>query len=768
MWLKNFRQRKIQTFLTAIIILLCALLLCTSLNILCSLSEPMEELSRECQSATAIIYPYATSIEETEAVADRLRDLPEIEQVICTPRHYISEKMTSNGRNITPFTNLTEYNEEMFGNIRCIEGEKENFSRLGERECVIPACVCYENGLEVGDSFEIHMPDQVYAYTIVGIYADIYSTSNAFDNYILVKEIPKGVSTQLHIRIYAEEDVTEEDIEQSYEQTYGHFLEGMLYSKDKAAESSLLAVQLTGGMLLALGAIMLLTSCLIINYMVRNMLTADAKTIAIYKTIGYDYATIRNMYVKFYAAITTAAVVSGILLSKFVSDRILQDLFENIGIEADTTIFKTGTVIFFINLCLILLTVYIVTAKMKKVKPIFALAGMSPTDTTKIQKYRGSYGFAFSPIGIALRIIMRDKKGTLGILITAIVSVIGINFALISLDVANAMKANNDYWLGIDKCDVSISIADGATVQDIEKALKGDPNIEKAIPCRMNGMLVARGTGSIAEEIYPFVYDNYNEIEISIVEGRNPENGEEIALAGKIAETMQKDIGDYIELEFEQESRSFLITGLYQTYYNVGASCRLTTDAYADSSFVYDTVSIYLKDNSNIEKEVERIAQIVGGNGEVIPRTEKFAPIMEMISKPQEDAIPAVMLMAVLIGSLNIFCIIMLKNNKDTKINGIYKCMGYTTAHLMIANMFYVSLLAIVSILIALPIILYFYPTIMKLALGMMFGLLEYRVKYNMTHVMVGNLVIFAFFIVSTFISSTGIRKVNVRDLVID
>ena len=146
MWLKNFRQRKFQTCLTAMIILLCTLLLSTSLNILLSLNEPMAELSKECQSATAIMYPHSTSMEETEVVAQRLRDLPEIEQVICTPRHYILEKMSSDGKNITTVTNLTQYNEEMFGEVRCVDGEKEAFSRLGERECVVPACICYENG----------------------------------------------------------------------------------------------------------------------------------------------------------------------------------------------------------------------------------------------------------------------------------------------------------------------------------------------------------------------------------------------------------------------------------------------------------------------------------------------------------------------------------------------------------------------------------------------------------------------------------------------
>ena len=110
----------------------------------------------------------------------------------------------------------------------------------------------------------------------------------------------------------------------------------------------------------------------------------------------------------------------------------------------------------------------------------------------------------------------------------------------------------------------------------------------------------------------------------------------------------------------------------------------------------------------------------------------------------------------------------MLKNQKEVKVNSIYKCIGYTSAHLMAANVCFVSILAAVSIAVAVPVLLSLYPNIMKLTLGAMFGLLEYRVEYNMVHILLGNIAIFGLFIISTFLSSGGIRKINVRDLVIE
>lgn len=770
MWLKNFRNKKLQTLLIGLILLLCALLVSTSLSILLSLDEPLEQLVKECDSAFAVIYPYdEENEEEVYAVAKRLEALDEVTKTVCVRKHYVSEKLTGRDKEIETFTYLTEYDDEVFGNVRCVEGNHKDFENLKTGECIIPACISVESNLKVGDDFTVHLPGENISYTIKGIYADVYSTSNAFSNYVFVKELPTQVSSEMEIRLYAKEDVLEEQILDSYKEAYGREMEGQMNTRSNAVESSLLAVRILGGILLAIGAIMLFTCCLIVNFVLRSIMTSDAKTIAIYKTIGYDNHTIRGFYTKFYCIVTTVGVWSGIFISREVTNRILDDLFANIGEQANVHVGKVGIGIYGVILLLVLGTVYLVTAQMRKMKPVHALGSISPTDTMKKKNYKGDYRGAFSPFGIALRMIMRDKKGTMGILLVAIVSVIGINFGLVSLDVALNMKENNDYWLGIDKCDVMITVSDGATAEEIEEKLVGDSNIQKTAVCCMNGVLIVeRETNGKNAVVYPFVYEDFDAVDLSVVKGRNPESKDEIALAGKIAETLNKDVGDYVSLKMGTSSKSFLITGLYQTYYSMGESCRLIGEAYDGLPFAYDTVSVYLKDNHDVSGEVERIEKLIDGSGKVIPRTEQFASIMEMISTPQESAIPAVILMVVLIGSINIFCIIMLKNQKEVKINTIYKCLGYTSGHLMAANLWFVSLLALTSVVTAVPILLYFYPKIMKLTLGTMFGLLEYRVEYNMIHIMIGNIAVFLLFIISTFLSSRGIRKINVRDLVME
>lgn len=56
MWKKNFRHRKLQTFMLFMIVLLSTLAMSGAISILISLDRPYHELAIECKSATADVW----------------------------------------------------------------------------------------------------------------------------------------------------------------------------------------------------------------------------------------------------------------------------------------------------------------------------------------------------------------------------------------------------------------------------------------------------------------------------------------------------------------------------------------------------------------------------------------------------------------------------------------------------------------------------------------------------------------------------------------
>ena len=769
MWIKNFRHKKLQTLMIFMIIMLCTTLMTGSVSILISLDKPFQEFAKECHSATAVLYLHSEEEEDIISLGKEIEELPEVERVEFTKFHFISEEITFNDRKLEGFFKLTEYKDEVFGKIRYLQGDKKLTAALKENECIIPACMSNEYNINTGDSITLLAAGGAINYTVRGVYSEAYNTSTAFDSDVLVKRLPETVKGTINIKLYGKAGVTGDDIEEAYREKYDGQLNGQIVSLESVIGNNLLPGNMVGAVFLAMGVIMLFVSGIIIKFMIQNTMITDAKTIAVYKTMGYTSGDILKMYLVFYFAVVSAACIVGVGNSVFLSNIILSSMLKNMGQLADNNVLVPGILCYILTVSFVLGIIYRIIGKTKRVKPVYALNGMSNSSSQKKKDYKGNSKLQFSPFGIALRTLLRNKKSVISILITSIVTIFSINFAVISLDVANTMKENNDYWLGVDKCDLMISVTDTENYDIVEKVIKEDSRVAKYIKSNLNKRVTMKWKkGMKSTTMSAFIFDDFSQRKLPITLGRNPEAGNEIAIASKVARELNKTVGDYIEVYLDGQKRvDLLITGIFQTYYQLGNACRLTTAVYIENNqnFIYDNFSIYLENKETMNTLIEDMKLKIGGSGNVFPRTEAFSSIMNMIVKPQKRAIPPVVALVLLIGGINIFCIVLLKNANSEKINGIYKCLGYSTWHLISSNLYYVGMVAVVSISIAVPMVIRIYPNIMKLSLSM-FGFIKYPVSYNLGHIALANTAIFMTFILSTLISSRSIRNVNVRDLV--
>lgn len=769
MWIKNFRHKKLQTLMIFIIIMLCSLLLSGSVSILISLEKPFKEFAKECQSATAIVYPYSKSDEEVISLGKEFSKLSNVEKVEYVRIHFISEELTFKEKKVEGFFKLTEYNDTVYGKVRYLQGDKSSTVSLKENECVIPACLSNEYKIKAGDNIKLQLAEKEIIYTVRGVYSEVYNTSTAFDSDILVKNLPQNLEWKLYIKLYGKTGYTGSDIEEAFREKHNGQMNGQVVTLEEIINNNLLPGRMVGAVFLAIGTIMLVASCIIINFMVQNTMLSDAKTIAIYKTMGYTSGDILKMYLTFYFIIVSSACVTGIGSSVFLSNIILSSIFENMGQLAENNVLIPGILCYVVIVSFVLAIIYKIIGSTKSVKPIYALNGMTNPNTKKKKDYKGNSKIQFSAFGIALRTLLRGKKSAISILLTSIVTVFSINFAVISLDVAYTQKENNDYWLGVDRNDVMISVTDNDHYKKVEQAIIEDSRVAHYFKSNLSKRVTMKWEkGMNTTNMSAFVFDDYSKTILPITIGRNPENGSEIAISSKIALERNKTVGDYIEVYLNgQERVDLLITGIFQTYFQMGAVCRMTTAVYAEnnSDFEYDNFSIYLKSEETVKDFMEDVRNKIGGKGNVFPRTEAFSSIMNMIVKPQKKAIPPVVALVLLIGGINIFCIVLLKNANSEKTNGIYKCLGYSTWHLISSNLYYVGILAAFSIMAAVPLTVTIYPQILKTSLRM-FGFLKYPVSYNYFHIAIANTSIVVVFVLSTLISSRSLRKVSVRDLV--
>ncbi|BCN31782.1 ABC transporter permease [Anaeromicropila herbilytica] len=769
MWIKNFRQKKLLTLMIFIIIMLCSLLLNASMNILLSLDKPIQTFTKECEPAKVMLYTYEKDENALKGIVKGIKELKEVKNAKCVNFHFIQEELLFKNKKIDAFAKLIEYDDEQYGKIRYIHGNKKAAESLKDNECIIPASISYENHIKVGDEIKIKLATGVLNYKVKGIFTDPYNISTAFDSDIIINKLPKELSIRHIIKIYGKDGVTGKEIVDAYRTKNNGFVNGEFQTLEETIDGSLLAGNIIGAVFLAIGIIMLIVSCIIIYFIIRNIMITDAKSIAIYKTMGYTSTDILKMYLTFYFMIVSIACILGVLSSVWISNIILTSVFKNIGEVVQNNILFPGIPCYILVVSFVLLIIYRIINKTKKVKPVYAFNGMTNSTTKKKKEYKGNMTVQFSAIGIALRTLSRNKKSAISIILTSIVTIFSINFAIVSLDIANTMKDNNDYWLGVDKCDVMVQLSNSKEYEKVKEILNKDSRVDALYGSYVNTKVSLKWKKGLDNTIMSaFVYDDYSKVKNPIFKGRNPEAGNEIAITNLMAEDLGKSIGDYIEVYLGGNTKvNLLITGIFQTYYDMGKCCRLTTDAITANniSMQYNCISIYLKDPSSKNIFIQDMKKKIDGSGKVMPRTEFLSSITNMIAGPQKNAIPPVVLVVLLVGGVNIFCIVLLKNASNEKTNGIYKCLGYSTWHLICSNIYYVSIVAVASIIVAVPIFLEVYPLIMKASLSI-FGFAKYPVQYNYWHIAIANIVVLLIFIISTIVSSHSLKKISARDLV--
>lgn len=768
MWWKNIRIRKLQTVVMFLIVLLCSALLMASFGIITSLSKPFDEFAKECQMPETRFNPYVEEEYELQTIIQRFESLDEVEKVEAMNRYYIEEEIYHGNNQIEAFLDLTEFKDGVYDHVHFFQGDIEQVKTMTDSECALPSCVANEYEVNVGDEITIHFFQNPKTYTVRAIFSSPYDILTSYNSAMIVKELPKDIKGQPILYIYTKDGINANTLETAYRKMNHGLLEGSQNTIDDMKDANQLLGAITGSMFFAIGVIMLLVSCLIINFMIRSMMVADAKTIAVYKTLGYESKDILLMYLKFYFVIVSIACFIGIVIGDMIKNIVLSNMFANIGSTRGQSIFVIGVPCFICIVLFVLLDIYLIIRKTKNIKPVLALNDMNPSNTRK-KKYKGNSSMQFSSLGIALRNIRSDRKGMIGVILIAFMTVFIINFGVISLDVANTLRENNDYWLGIDKCDVMVTLVNPEKLEEVQSILDQDTSVNYYLRSNAGYPLTLDWQEEITNTfMYTFIYEDFEKANLPIAIGHNPTSAKEIALTSVMAEEYNKTVGDYITVYLNGQDRvELLVTGIFQTYFNMGHSARVVSDIFNghDVPFEFITISIYLKDNVNPHDYVETIQSKIGSVGKAYLRTQAMSSIMDMIQEPQKLAIPYVLILVFLIGGVNIFSVVLLRNAKNKKMNGIYKSIGYTSNHLINASILYVVILVAISMVIAIPIIIATYPTIMRLALTM-FNFIEYPVHYNGLHIAITNVIICIVFIVFTYCSSLSIKKVAVRDLV--
>lgn len=764
-WTKKFRQRKVQSVMIFVMVFICELLMAGALIILSSLDKPYHDLARETNAPEVKVYPTISVKDSTKDWKKELSNLDCVEKVLEVNQHLITEKVKANGKEIDLFIRMVEDDTKVYGKERKIAGRMEN---LKEDECYIPTALANSQNIAVGDTITISYGEQEFSYKVKAIFADVYSLNTSYSMEMIVKTLPKELKNDVYYALYTKEGKSGEDVIETYLDSHEGLLDANFYTKEEAISNAHTAENILGAILLALSLVIFLVASVMIRYMIRNALIQDQRTIAVYKAIGYNNKEIKGIYLVFYQFLVVLGTIVGILASPIITRMFMRAAFENLG-KADA-VAGIGQGIFcalIINL-FVYLTVLLELRKVHKMKPQELLSGSDKELGVKKSKYfTGKKSAGFSPCAMALRMMQRDKKNTILIVITCFLSIFLVNMAVVCFDNIGSMRAENYYWLGFDKHDVTIkNTGDLAEYDDILKEIEEESNVSNVVKRNLEvGLCIPYEQSANA-----MVYDSYDKLDMPVLSGRNPKNKDEIVISNYYARKMNKEIGDYMEVflgDNTDSKTSLLIVGTCQGFYGMGKGVRIRSDLLETNNvpFVCNEASVYLKDGTDADAFVKEINGKYNGKVKALLREDVFTSIIDEIVNPQKAAIGPFVVLSLLLGTLNLMYIIYLKNLNGIRTYSIYKSIGYPVSHLIKMNCVYVALIALFSMAIAVPVFVVCFPKLMVLAMSM-FGFAEYKVTYRVTTIALGNGAVLCMFLLGVVLSSKELRKNHLETLV--
>lgn len=582
----------------------------------------------------------------------------------------------------------------------------EKLNKFSANDIFVPYSFKTNGGYELGDHFTITYQGKEYEYRIGGFFETTMMGTNNMGvmKFMLPKasylKLADELDTQaegLIISAMLDDQTQSSKLNNNFFKEFQHSIEEInsnIWGLDIELVKSVntLTINLLATILVAFAIIIVIVSLILIKFRVSNSIEDGMANIGVLKAIGYTSRHILSSMIIQFILIALCGSVAGIALSYVFMPffgSIISTLSGLIWIQKiDLMVNLVG--IFFVSFAVLIVTL-LSAFRVKKILPVVALRGDIQTHSFRknhlpLEKARGGLDFI-----LAMKSALANAKQNLMILLIMIALTFASVFSgMLYYNIASDKTAFVDIF-GVEPANVSLIVKTDIDTKELLSNIEQMENVRKVI------LFDKIKTKIDSQTIYTNVTDHYDQLEKNIVyEGRQPKFENEISISWVVSKQINKGIGETVEVEFGNETASFLVTGISQLINNSGQVAALTLEGIQQLQTDYkgSTLNVYLEGVPN--KEFIKNVQKQYGNFlvETIDIDEKIESETGMYT----DAVFAVMLMVLTITVLVVVIILYLVIKtliiKRKKELGVMKAIGYSTIQLM--NQISISFLPVI------------------------------------------------------------------------
>lgn len=529
-------------------------------------------------------------------------------------------------------------------------------------------------------------------------------------------------------------------------------------SKDQSKSYTEMFSRIVSGILYIFILLLFVVVLIVITHSISTSIEMEYVNLGILKSQGFTKGHLRIIYLYQYLFSQLIGIVLGVVLSIPIIPYIGGIFATLTGLLASNNIAITNVIVILSFVIIIsFLAIILKTRKIGKVSPITAITGGREQiyfdNSIKI-----SISKRFFSISLAIRQILSNKKQyfssivIIGILSFFMLSIISLQ-NMLSQDYLSELFGGivSDFYIKYDK---SID-----SKYDVEETINKISPVKKVFYIKNNYFTVD------GEELLGQVTDS-PELYKSVTEGRNPKYKNEIIVTDTVSKLINKSIGDKVEITYKDETKEFIICGIYQCINDIGYVFGMSLEGMQrlNTEYTVTTYDYLIEDNEKVNEIEEEIKAQYGEDIELV-NTKDDDDITEYI-------IIGIDIISYIIYALSIIFVLVVAImvcgrmfRKEEKEFGIYKSQGFSTNYLRFLFSIRFFILSIVGCFFGVILNYLLNDELMSFILKNV-GIYKFETIYTMSTILIPCLLISISYLVFSYLISSKIKRVSTKELI--
>lgn len=466
---------------------------------------------------------------------------------------------------------------------------------------------------------------------------------------------------------------------------------------------------------MVLSICLVLISMVILRFVIRFTISEEFREIGVMKAIGIAERKVRGLYIVKYLAISVVGGVIGLGCS------ILFGMF--LMGELDKNMIVSGEGFYIVNLlcvtavvAIVVLYCYFCTRRIKNISPVDAIRNGENGERYARKGWFSLNRSRLLPAWfLALNDICSDIRKYVGMIL---VFGLGMLLIVIPVNTINTLKSEHlGKYFNMSECDHVISeeqllTGRGSSRKMVEDELDNvrEQLTQKGVLAKVFQEMIFKMSISCGENRRSsLAFQGLGDVETSqydYLRGTPPQSKSEVAISYIVADRIGAEIGDTVKIKNGVDTKTYIVTAIFQSMNNMGEGIRLHPDEELDYSNTIGMFGIQIRysdhpGGAELDRRKEMLGQIFT-NAEVQEAGEYINEMMGDYAG-QSQGIKRMVLLVVL--CINMLVTVLMVKSFMTREKGeiaILKAVGFQNRTLILWQTLRIGLVLFVSIGISL------------------------------------------------------------------